>query len=163
MTDTSTQYPLELTSNIVSAYVTRNSVPIAELPGLIASVHHALGALTAPPAPEAEETPKATPAAIRKSITPDALISFIDGKPYKALKRHLSGQGMTPDAYRTKFGLPPTYPMVSEAYSAARAEMARSIGLGQIRRDRAMAKAAGADETRKEPAKRGRPRKAAAE
>jgi predicted transcriptional regulator len=115
-----------------------------DLPDLLKSVHDALSSLANPPPPAGEETPRANPAQIRKSITPDALISFIDGRPYKSLKRHLTSQGLTPDDYRAKFGLPPTYPMVAESYSAARSELAKSLGLGQMRRERAAAKAAAA-------------------
>lgn len=77
---------------------------------------------------------KATPAQIRKSITPEALISFIDGKPYKTLKRHVGTHGLDPAGYRQRYGLPPDYPMVSPNYAAQRSELARSLGLGQNRR-----------------------------
>ncbi|WP_018264041.1 MucR family transcriptional regulator [Methylobacterium sp. WSM2598] len=125
---------VELTAGIVSAFVSSNNVPIGELPGLISSVHAALHSLGKPAAPPVEETPKATPAQIRKSITPDALISFIDAKPYKSMKRHLTKNGLTPDEYRQKFGLPLDYPMVAANYAAQRSELAKSMGLGAIRR-----------------------------
>ncbi|ACL61131.1 MucR family transcriptional regulator [Methylobacterium nodulans] len=131
-----------LTSDIVSAYVSKNNVPSAELPTLIRSVYDALRTIGKPATPAADETPKATPAQIRKSITVDHLVSFIDGKPYKSLKRHLTKHGLTPEAYRAKFGLPRDYPMVAESYARQRSELARSLGLGQIRRERAKAKAA---------------------
>src|SRR3954469_19136202 len=85
-----------LAADIVSAYVSKNSLPAAELPALLGSVHAALSGLTngASAAPAADEVEKATPSQIRKSITPDALISFVDGKPYKTLKRHLTGHGL---------------------------------------------------------------------
>uniref|UniRef100_UPI0006797665 MucR family transcriptional regulator n=1 Tax=Methylobacterium sp. B34 TaxID=95563 RepID=UPI0006797665 len=86
---------IEQASDIVSAYVSNNSVPISELPGLLAGVHAALTKLSAPTATVTEAADKPTPAQIRKSVTPDALISFIDGKPYKTLKRHLSRNGLT--------------------------------------------------------------------
>ena len=162
MTDAAPTTPVELAADIVSAYVSNNSVRAADLPDLLKSVHNALSSLANPPPPAAEETPKATPAQIKKSITPEALISFIDGKPYKSLKRHLTTQGLTPDAYRAKFGLPPTYPMVAESYSAARSRLAKSLGLGQMHRERAAAKAAAPDAAVKEPTKRGRKPKAAA-
>src|SRR6202007_2140384 len=73
---------------------------------------------------------KLTPSQIRKSITPDAIFSFEDSKPYKTLRRHLAVRGLTPEQYRDKWGLPKDYPMVAPAYSEARAAMARSIGLG---------------------------------
>ncbi|WP_336490746.1 MucR family transcriptional regulator [Methylobacterium nigriterrae] len=124
---------LEQAAEIISAYVSRNHVAPAELPGLIASVHAALNALAAGPsaAAPAEEVEKATPAQVRKSVTPDALISFIDGKPYKTLKRHLTGHGLDPYSYRQRYGLPADYPMVAANYAAQRSELAKSIGLGR--------------------------------
>ena len=80
------------------------------------------------------EKTRATPAQIRKSVTPDALISFIDGKPYKTLRRHLTLRGLTPEQYRAKWGLAPDYPMTSASYSEQRSELARALGLGQQRR-----------------------------
>ena len=148
-----------LAADIVGAYVTKNNVPAAELPGLIATTHAALVKLTAPQAPEVEKpTP---PVPIRKSVTPDHIISLEDGRPYKSLKRHLSGRGLTPAEYRQKWGLPFDYPMVAPNYAAQRSEMAKSLGLGQIRRDRIAAQKAGA-EPAAAPARRGRPRKAGA-
>ncbi|WP_407943100.1 MucR family transcriptional regulator, partial [Methylobacterium oxalidis] len=113
---------LELAGDIVSAYVSNNSLRPAELPALITSVHaalHGLGSGT-PQASAVEEVPKPTPAQVRKSITPDALISFIDGKPYKTLKRHLSTHGLDPYSYRQRYGLPNDYPMVAASYAAQR-------------------------------------------
>ena len=147
---------IELTISIVSAYVSNNHVQGAELTTLIAGTHSALaglgqGAETAAPAVE-----KLTPSQIRKSITPDALISFIDGKPYKTLKRHLTGNGLTLEEYRARYGLPRDYPTTAASYSAQRSAMAKSIGLGQQRR-KAAAKAANTAETVTEaPKKRGR-------
>ena len=106
------------------------------------------------------EIEKPTAAQIRKSVTPDHLISFLDGKPYRSLKRHLTSQGMTPAEYRQKFGLPHDYPMVAASYAAARSELAKNLGLGQIRRDRAAARRAEAAEPAAIPARRGRPKKA---
>ena len=128
---------IELVSDIVSAYVSKNNVPPGELPALIRSVYEVLNNIGKPAAPTAEEAPRLTPAQVRKSITPDQLISFVDGKPYKSLKRHLTKHGLTPEEYRTKFGLPRDYPMVAESYAKQRSELAKSLGLGQIRRDRA--------------------------
>ncbi|GEP04380.1 MucR family transcriptional regulator [Methylobacterium oxalidis] len=124
---------LELAGGIVSAYVSNNSLRAAELPALITSVHAALHGLASgtPQASAVEEVPKPTPSQIRKSITPDALISFIDGKPYKTLKRHLSTHGLDPYSYRQRYGLPNDYPMVAAAYAAQRSELAKSIGLGR--------------------------------
>ncbi|GJE30704.1 Transcriptional regulatory protein ros [Methylobacterium oxalidis] len=145
-----------LAADIVSAYVTKNSLPVADLPGLIAGVHAALSGLAAggPQTNAEEEVQKTTPSQIRKSITPDALISFIDGKPYKTLKRHLTGHGLDPHSYRQRFGLPNDYPMVCASYAAQRSELAKSIGLG-----RPGARASD-EETAKAPKRRGR-RKAA--
>jgi len=126
-----------LAADIVSAYVTHNSLPAGELTNLIGTVHTALNTLATGTAAagQAETTvTRATPAQIKKSITPDALISFEDGKSYKSLKRHLRIRGMTPEQYREKWGLPGTYPMTSPNYSAARSELAKQMGLGQQRR-----------------------------
>lgn len=125
---------IALTADIVSAYVSNNSVPMPELATLLSRVHEALTGLGQAGAPVEPDTRKITPGQIRKSITPDALISFIDGKPYKTLKRHLSGHGLTIEAYRERFGLPRDYPATAANYSAMRAEFARTAGLGHKRR-----------------------------
>ncbi|MER2265827.1 MucR family transcriptional regulator [Methylobacterium oxalidis] len=124
---------VELAADIVSAYVTNNSLPVAELPALIAGVHAALNGLAtgAPQATAEDAVEKATASQIRKSITPDALVSFIDGKSYKTLKRHLAGHGLDPHTYRQRYGLPADYPMVAASYAAQRSELAKSIGLGR--------------------------------
>ncbi|AWN47536.1 MucR family transcriptional regulator [Methylobacterium terrae] len=151
---------IELTSDIVGAYVSNNNVPVAELSGLIASVHATLSGLGQPVAAPIEDH-KVTAAQIRKSITPDAITSFLDGKPYKSLKRHLTTRGMTPDEYRKKFGLGHDYPMVAASYAAQRSELAKSLGLGQIRRDQAAARKAEAEaKPTTSAARRGRPKKA---
>jgi predicted transcriptional regulator len=146
----------ELAANIVSAYVAHNSVPAAELPALLSGVHAAIAGLGSPSAPAEPDLQRPTPAQIRKSITPDALISFIDGKPYKTLKRHLTGHGMTIEEYRVRYGLPRDYPSTAASYSAMRAEFARSNGLG-TQRGKAAAKTAQVAETVTEaPKTRGR-------
>src|SRR4051794_30147924 len=124
---------IALAGDIVSAYVSNNSVPVTELPTLIASIHTALQGLAtgAAAAVPAETVEKLSPAQIRKSVTPNALISFIDGKPYKTLKRHLTGHGLDPYSYRQRYGLPNDYPMVAANYAAQRSELARAIGLGR--------------------------------
>lgn len=124
----------ELTADIVAAYVSNNHVQVTELASLIASIHASLtglgsGAAAKPVGPE-----KLAPAQIRKSITSDALISFEDGKSYKTLRRHLTLRGLSPEAYREKWGLPADYPMTSANYSAQRSNLARTLGLGQQRR-----------------------------
>ncbi|TGD95758.1 MucR family transcriptional regulator [Methylobacterium nonmethylotrophicum] len=153
---------INLSADIVSAYVSKNSVPVGDLASLIVAVHASLERVVSPPAPEAEKpTP---PVPIRKTVTPDHIISLEDGKPYKSLKRHLTTRGLTPDQYRQKWGLPHDYPMVAATYAAQRSELAKSLGLGQIRRDRAaaarLAAESAASESEKAPARRGRPRKA---
>ena len=120
-----------LTADIVSAYVSNNKVETAELAGVIASVHQALGSAGQPTAAVEPETPKPSTAEIRKSRTPEFLTSFVDGRKYKSLKRHLTTNGMTPDEYRAKFGLPKDYPMVAESYSAQRSALAKTLGLGR--------------------------------
>ena len=122
---------LDMMADIVAAYVANNSVPATDLPGLIASTHAALARLGSGSSAKAVVPEKATPAQIRKSIGPDALISFLDGKPYKTLKRHISTNGFGPDSYRERFGLPRDYPMVSASYSQQRSQLARDLGLGQ--------------------------------
>ena len=150
---------VELTTSLVSAYVSNNSVRPADIAELIASTHTALAGLSHGAAAAAPKADKLTPAQIRKSVTPDALISFIDGKSYKTLKRHLSGAGLTIEQYRERFGLPRDYPSTAASYSAQRSALAKSLGLGNQRR-KAAPKAAGASETVSEKPKRaGRPRK----
>lgn len=146
---------IELAADLVAAYVSNNNVPVSDLPGVIASVHAALAGLTngAPAEPAGPE--KATAAQIRKSITPDGMVSFEDGKTYKTMKRHLTLRGLTPDTYRAKYGLAPDYPMVSAAYSAQRSELARSLGLGQQRRKTAPKAAAVAETVVEAPKGRG--------
>ena len=125
---------LDLTAEIVAAYVSNNRVAPTELPALVASIHATLTQVAAGPSAPADAGPKATAAEIKKSITADTLISFEDGKPYKTLRRHLTLRGLTPETYRAKHGLPSDYPMTSAAYSAHRSELAKSLGLGQQRR-----------------------------
>jgi predicted transcriptional regulator len=125
---------IELAADIIAAYVSNNSVPVAELPALISNVHAALNGLTSgisQAAAAEEQVERATPSQIRKSITPDALISFIDGKPYKTLKRHLASHGLDPHSYRQRYGLSSDYPMVAASYAAQRSELAKAIGLGR--------------------------------
>ena len=138
--ETSPDY-IELAANIVSAFVSNNSVSVADLPNLIGNVHTALRN-SGQPAPQREEA-KPTPAvSTKRSITPDYLISLEDGKHYKSLKRHLRGLGLTPEAYREKWGLPRDYPMVAANYAAKRSELAKSMGLGRQRSKAAQPKTA---------------------
>lgn len=122
-----------LTADLIAAYVANNPVPVTELATLIANVHAAVIGLGNTSASAASRAEKPTAAQIRKSIRPDALISFEDGKPYKTLRRHLAGLGLDPETYREKWGLPRDYPLVAASYSQARSAMAKSIGLGQLR------------------------------
>jgi predicted transcriptional regulator len=155
---------IELTADIVSAYVSNNSIPASELANLLASVHTALSGLAAGGTNKAAEdaVEKPTSAQIKKSITPDALISFEDGKPYKTLRRHLTLRGLSPEAYRAKHGLPADYPMTSASYSAQRSELARSLGLGQQRKGqtKAAVKATAVEETVSEAAAETKPKRA---
>jgi predicted transcriptional regulator len=120
-----------LTVELLSAYLANNAVPSADLAGLIQSTRAALTQDAAPAAPEAEK-PTFTPAVTaRKSLaSPDHLISLIDGKPYKTLKRHLTRHGLTPETYRERYGLPASYPMVAPSFAAMRRAIAEKIGLG---------------------------------
>ena len=122
---------IELTAEIVSAYVSNNPVPATELPALIAAVHSALMTLGSPSAhePEKAQKPAVNP---KKSVFPDYIISLEDGKQYKSLKRHLMANfGLTPEEYRIKWGLPSDYPMVAPNYAAARSALAKQMGLGR--------------------------------
>ncbi|MGC1303305.1 MAG: MucR family transcriptional regulator [Caulobacteraceae bacterium] len=116
-----------LAADIVAAYVGNNKLSIGELPELISSVHKALQNAGAPQ-PEPAPVP-AVP--VKKSVTSEYLISLEDGRRYKSLKRHLATRGMTPDEYRTKWGLPKDYPMVAASYSAQRSNLAKTLGLGR--------------------------------
>ncbi|RUX52640.1 MucR family transcriptional regulator [Mesorhizobium sp. M4A.F.Ca.ET.050.02.1.1] len=121
---------IELTAEVVSAYVSNNPLPVGELPALIGQVHTALkgtmGGLVAKP----EDLKPAVP--IRKSVTPDYIISLEDGKKFKSLKRHLATHyGLTPEEYRAKWRLSADYPMVAPNYAAARSALAKTMGLGR--------------------------------
>ena len=128
---------VELTADIVAAYVGNNTVAQADLPKLIANIYQSLvsathGAGEAKP-PDAVELKPAVP--VRKSITPDYLICLEDGKKFKSLKRHLrTHYDLSPEQYREKWGLPHDYPMVAPTYAEARSSLAKKIGLGQNRR-----------------------------
>jgi predicted transcriptional regulator len=122
---------LRLASDIVAAYVSNNPVPVGELPAMIKSVHATLGGLSGVAGANAQ-TDRAPAVPVKKSMTPDYLICLEDGKKLKMLKRYLrSRYGLTPDQYRTKWGLPADYPMVASNYAARRSEFAKKIGLGR--------------------------------
>ncbi len=125
---------IELTADIVSAYVSNNTVSAAEVPGLIGEIYSALtrvgsGVVLAPTEPA---KPAVNP---KKSITPDYLICLEDGKKFKSLKRHLRTMyNLSPEQYREKWGLPSDYPMVAPSYAEARSRLAKEMGLGQKRK-----------------------------
>jgi predicted transcriptional regulator len=125
----------ELTGALVAAYVSNNRVPVAELPKLIQSVHGAISGLASNSASDAPasvtEVEKPSAAQIRKSVREDGITSFIDGKTYKTLKRHLARHGLDPHSYRERYGLPGDYPMVAPSYAAQRSALAKAIGLGR--------------------------------
>jgi predicted transcriptional regulator len=130
---------ITLTGDIACAFVSNNTVSVSDVPLLISNIHGALvaaaaGAAAAPP------EPVYTPAVpVSRSIKPDHLVSLIDGRPYKMLRRHLSIHGLTPDQYRQRYGLRPDYPMVSVNYAETRRQLAKKIGLG-TKRNRAGAR-----------------------
>jgi predicted transcriptional regulator len=121
---------IELTAGIAAAYIGSNTVAAGDLPALIQSIHAALSGIGAP---EVVESPRKTPAvSVKKSIGDDYLICLEDGRKFKSLKRHLRIKyNLSPEAYRAKWGLPDTYPMVAPSYAAARSSLAKAMGLGQ--------------------------------
>ena len=122
---------IEMTADIVSAYVGNNSVSSADLPALIQSVHRALAGIAGGPE-VVEPAPKEPAVPLKKSITPDYLICLEDGRKFKSLKRHLRTKyNMSPEEYRSKWGLPKDYPMVAPNYAKARSDLAKQMGLGQ--------------------------------
>jgi predicted transcriptional regulator len=127
---------IDQTASIVSAYVSKNAVPAAEIPALINQVHAALMRVAAGYGePSGDPLKPAVP--VKKSIAPDYLVCLEDGKKFKSLKRHLRTQyNMTPEQYRDKWDLPSDYPMVAPNYAAARSQLAKQMGLGQQRRRR---------------------------
>jgi predicted transcriptional regulator len=127
---------IELTAQIVSAYLGHNAVASNEITNLINQVHTALKSVSGGRVPLSAEPPK--PAiAVKRSVTSDYIVCLDDGQKFKSLKRHLRAQyNMTPEQYREKWGLPPDYPMVAPNYAAARSQLAKQMGLGQQRRRR---------------------------
>ncbi|MFD1327576.1 MucR family transcriptional regulator [Mycoplana ramosa] len=129
---------VELTADIVAAYVSNHVVPVSELSTLIADVHAALNNTSRPSVvveePVQAEKPK-PPVPIRKSVQNDYIICLEDGQKFKSLKRHLmTHYGMTPEQYREKWDLPADYPMVAPSYAEARSRLAKEMGLGQRRK-----------------------------
>jgi predicted transcriptional regulator len=135
MNEKSSNY-IELTADIVSAYVSNNSVSAGDISALISQVHSALLRVSNGQGEVVSEALKPA-VAVKKSITPEYLICLEDGKKFKSLKRHLRTQyNMTPEHYREKWGLAPDYPMVAPKYAEARSQLAKQMGLGQQRRRR---------------------------
>ena len=127
---------IALTAEIVSAYVSNNTVPATDIPALINQVHAALTRVNAG-GPETSGEALKPAVSVKKSITPEYIVCLEDGKKFKSLKRHLRTQyNMTPEQYREKWNLPADYPMVAPNYAAARSELAKQMGLGQQRRRR---------------------------
>lgn len=118
-------------TRIVAAYVTHNPLPRSELPRFIETVYRELAGVYSRSKTQAVAPRLSLP--VRKSITPDYLISYEDGQQYRSLTRHLTSRGLTPDAYRAKWGLPSDYPMEAPSLSRRRAEVARLFGRGRIR------------------------------
>ncbi|MBA4090272.1 MAG: MucR family transcriptional regulator [Sphingobium sp.] len=149
MAETEDSGVMSLTVTLLSAYFANNTVPSAELPALVEGTRRALlgdAAAEMPvAAPVTEAVPPETPVtapeykpavSIEESlVSPDHILSLIDGKPYKALKRHLAAHGLKPAEYRGRYGLPADYPMVAPGYSAARREVALKLGLGGKRKN----------------------------
>ena len=122
---------LRMTTDVVAAYVSNNTLPTAQLAEVINAVYSSLKSLEGQ-VPQVQPEPLKPAIPIRKSVTPEFLICLEDGKKLKMLKRHLrSTYNMTPDEYRSKWGLAPDYPMVAPNYAERRSEFAKKIGLGR--------------------------------
>jgi predicted transcriptional regulator len=124
---------VELTADIISAYVSNNTVVASDLPAIISDVHEALSKASQRLGPtEREELRPAV--AVKKSVTPDYIVCLEDGKKFKSLKRHLrTHYNLSPEEYREKWGQPHDYPMVAPNYAAARSQLAKQMGLGTRR------------------------------
>ena len=128
--ETSQESTLSLTAEIVGAYVSKNSLPSAGLTDLIAQVHQSLTSLSS--RQQIEISAPLVPAVpIKKSVTPDYIISLEDGRKFRSMKRSLGLLNMTPAEYRAKWGLPNDYPMVAPNYAAQRSALAKKLGLGR--------------------------------
>ncbi len=127
---------IELTADVVAAYVSNNPVPVGELPNLIADIHAALGRVggVSDQPPADKQKPAVNP---KRSVHDDYIVCLEDGKKFKSLKRHLmTHYDLTPDQYREKWNLDPNYPMVAPSYAAARSQLAKKMGLGRKRKAR---------------------------
>ena len=150
----------KIVGEIAAAYFGNSHVTPGEIATVISQIASSIAAVgaTTPEAPaEAPEQSKLTPAQIRRSITREAIISFEDNKPYKTMRRHLASRGLTPDEYRSKWGLPRDYPMVAPSYSEARSNLAKERGLGGRLRGLTAAPASDAAARPKEPAAEAEP------
>ena len=131
MNDAAGKNFIDLTASIVSAYLSNNPTPAAEIPNLISQVHGALTRVSSGRV-EAPLEPAKPAVSLKKSIAPDYLVCLEDGKRFKSLKRHLRTQySMTPEQYREKWGLPKDYPMVAPNYALRRSSLAKESGLGR--------------------------------
>ena len=134
MTDNASGSFIGLTANIVSAYVSNNSVSAGDIPNLINQIHSALMRVSTGQG-DAHPEPLKPAISVKKSITPDHIVCLEDGKKFKSLKRHLrTHYDLSPEEYREKWGLAADYPMVAPNYAAARSALAKKMGLGQQRR-----------------------------
>lgn len=132
---------LERATAIVCAFVSSNATPASAVPELIAATHTALEKIVRPAvtAPAATTRPLPAGLTIENSVTDEHIVSFIDGKPYKMLKRHLTHHGHTPQSYREAYGLPADFPMTAPAYARTRSDLAKTMGLGTIPKVRSVA------------------------
>lgn len=126
---TSREELLALTTEIVSAYLSNNTMPTGEIPGLIEQVFKTLSGVNAEGGSVADRPQPAVP--IKRSVTPEYIVCLEDGKKLKMLKRHLkTAYNMSPEEYRERWGLPADYPMVAPSYAKQRSKLAKDIGLG---------------------------------
>lgn len=121
---------LDLTVGMVTAFLENNQIAADQVPALISSIHAALGSVGSAAVEEEAPVRQMTAAQARKLITPAGIVSMIDGRPFKSMKRHVGIHGYTPETYRSAFGLPVDFPMVHPDYSAARSSLALAMGLG---------------------------------
>lgn len=131
MSDDAALHLIELTADIVSTFVANNQVSGSDLPRLVISVHAALSSLDRTMEADMQEPAHVAAVSARRSLASrEHIVSMIDGRPYRSMKRHLARHGLSPDEYRARYNLPPTYPMVAPAYSEARRKLAIELGLG---------------------------------
>ncbi|MGF7154981.1 Ros/MucR family transcriptional regulator [Novosphingobium gossypii] len=147
-----------LTVQLLSAYLSNNTVAAEDIAGLIRTTRAALVEDAAPASAEPEVQTYTPAVSVRKSLSsPDHILSLIDGKPYKTLKRHLASNGLTPQQYRERYSLPASYPMVAPTFTARRREIAEQIGLGNRKQLAGKAAAAAEETTNAEVAKESAP------